>query len=175
MRMNDLLVMTILCAVILAAYIYRRYTRSALNEKLCSAKRSHIKATELLQDMGYTIIDCDRRLQLSSIIDGKLYTDFLGVDFLAKKGRGRYLVKIASGGQSSRLGYRENREALIGLCAVFGCPNLLLVDPERRQIRVLKSIVKKPLSERFSNLIILGCVFLLGAAGSLVLRHLFNS
>ena len=173
MHMNDLLIVAFLSALIAGVFLYKKYTAAVLHEKLNHTKRGQLKTIELLQDRGYTIIDCNRRIQLSSLIDGKSYIDYLDVDFLVKKGRVKYLVKVVSSGQSSRVGYRENRETLLGLAAVFGCPNLLLIDPERRQIRVLKSIIRKPVIQKLSRLLLLGSIFLLGAISSLVLWQVF--
>lgn len=174
MEMYDLLILAVLSAVILGVYIYKKYSARVLQRKLNNAKRSSLKAIELLEERGYTIIDCDRRVQLVSLIDGKTYNDVWGMDFLVRKGRTNYLVKISSGGQSSRLGYRENREALLGSVAVFGCPRLLLIDPERRQIRILKSSVIRPAAQRFSRLLTYGAIFLLGALSSLALWYFLS-
>jgi|LFRM01.1.fsa_nt_gb hypothetical protein len=172
MQPIDLLIVCVLVISGLTVFLYRRLKASALHNKLNSAGRSKLKTLELLEERGYKIVDCDRSIEVCSIIDGKTYSDILIADFEVQKGHLRYLVKIA-GGQSSRLGYRENRENLIGISAVFRYPNLLLVDPERKNIRLMKTAFKEPFHNKINRLKKPLFFFILGSLCTIIAGYRF--
>lgn len=173
MRPMDLLILSSLVICGLSYIFYRNYVKRDLERKINNAKRSKLKTMELLEERGFEIVDCDRSLELCSKIDGKTYTDILSIDFIVQKGRERYLVRVSSGGQSSRLGYRENRGTLIGVSAIFRYPNLLLVDPERRIIRLMKTVVKEPFYNKLLRLKKTMCIFVLGAVCAIIVEYYF--
>lgn len=173
MRPADLVLVCILTFFGVGFFVCRKYTRAVLDKKLKNAGRNQLKTMELLEEKGYGIIDCDRHVELFSVIDGKTYKDMLHVDFIVQKGHLRYLVKIASGGQSLRLGYRENREPLIGISALFHCPNILLVDPERKNIRMMRTFSKAPFPYRLKNLGKKSLIFCLGAFCAIIIMYCF--
>jgi len=154
-------------------FLYRRYTAAVLSSKLKTAARSKLKTIELLEERGFTVIDCQQSVEVDSIIDGKSYTDVFTVDFVAQKDGQRFLVKSVSGGQLPRLGYRENREPLMTLTALFSIPNILLVDPERKNIRYMKNSPKKSLAKRIKSLVNIILIFLSGAFCVIIIRYLF--
>ena len=71
MQPIDLLIVCVLVISGLTVFLYRRLKASALHNNLNSAGRSKLKTLELLEERGYKIVDCDRSIEVCSIIDGK--------------------------------------------------------------------------------------------------------
>lgn len=173
MRLTDLAAVGVMLVFGLTVFYYRRHSAVLLERKLHSARGSKLKSMEFLEEKGFKILDCDKSVEVISIVDNKSYRDALRVDFVVQKGPVKYLVRTVSGGQSPRLGYRENREPLIALSAIFGYSNLLLVDPERRNIRLMQTELKRSLPHRFNLMWKMAGVFLLGAFCAIIKGHLF--
>lgn len=172
MGLRDLVAVVLLALCWTIWSFYRRHTAQALTQQLDKAKGNKLKTIELLEERGFTVIGSDQNMEIISIIDDKSYTDTLTVDFVVQKGRQRYLVKTTSGGQSPRLGYKENREPLFTVAAVFSNPNILLVDPDRRNIRYMRTAPKKTVFSKVKSLGKSVLVFLLGAFCVIIIRYL---
>lgn len=173
----DLAIVGLIVVSVITYYLYRRQKEVTLSRKISQASRCKLKTMEFLEDKGYKILDWDSSIEITSIIDNKTYTDVAAVDFIVEKGNRRYLVKTASGGQSSRLGYRENREPLTALTCIFSCPNLLLVDTDRGNIRVMETSAGRGLASGIEGLVRSVPVFLSGVLCAAILwyvRHLVN-
>ncbi len=173
----DLLIVGLAVVISLTYYLLRRHREKSLNRKISQARSSQRKTMEFLEERGYKILDCESSLELSSKIDNKTYTDTATVDFVVEKDNKRYLVKKASGGQSSRLGYRENREPLTALTAMFSCPNILLVDTDRSNIRVMETSTGRHRVAKIESILRSVPIFLSGAIFAILLwyiRYLVN-
>lgn len=168
----DLAIVVFIVLIVLIYYFVRRHRETSLSRKVTPVRGKKQKTMEFLEERGYKILDCESSLEITSQIDNKTYTDVAEVDFIVEKDNKRYLVKTASGGQSSRLGYRENREPLTALMAIFSCPNLLLVDTDRSNIRVMETVIGRSVALKLQDLVKAVPIFLAGALLAVILWYI---
>lgn len=170
----DLAIVGLIVVSVITYYLYRRQMEVTLSRKISQASRSKLKTMEFLEDKGYKILDVDPSIEIISKIDNKIYQDVAAVDFIVEKDNKRYLVKTSSGGHSSRLGYRENREPLTALTCIFLCPNLLLIDTDRGNIRVMETSTGRGLAAGIKGLVRSVPVFLSGVLCAAILWYVRN-
>ena len=167
MQWTDLLIWSANITILVLFIDLRTIRKRRRSASFSNAKRSQIRAAEILEESGFQVLTFSRGYSLVFDVDGRAYTDSIKVDLVAKKNGRHYLVKVVSGKQVPRLSVRDTREAVAGTCAVLDISRMLFVDVETGRVRGVQVKVKGRRTERLAGRLCwaaAGCLVGLGAS-----------
>ncbi|MCR4430708.1 MAG: hypothetical protein NUV45_06795 [Tepidanaerobacteraceae bacterium] len=129
----------IISGIIIGAIItvsYLRYIKKLkTNKRINRAKKSEIKAVELLKKNGFEIIDIQKENTYTVFVDDKPYKATVKADMIVKKGNKTFVAEVKSGESAPSLKSIDTRRQLLEYYLVYKPGGLLLIDMEKNKIR----------------------------------------
>lgn len=124
----------IIGAVATAAYL-KHLKKLKIKKRIYKAKKSELKAMELLKKNGFEIVDIQKESYYTILIDDKPYKAAVKADMIVKKGNKTFVAEVKSGEFSPSPRFIDTRRQLLEYYLVYRPGGLLLVDMEREKIR----------------------------------------
>jgi len=128
-----------------ATIVFLRYLkRSKIKKRIFKAKKSELKAVELLKKKGFEIIELQKQSHYTLSIDDKPYKAAVKADMIVKKGNKTYVAEVKSGESSPSPRFIDTRRQLLEYYLVYRPSGLLLVDMEKERIRKVEYSILNP-------------------------------
>lgn len=148
------------CAAILLLKVYFRFK---IKNRLKRAKKSEIKAVDLLKRHGFEIIDIQKTENYELVVDNKVYTATVKADMIARRNNKIYVIEVKSGKKAPSLKNIATRRQLLEYYLVYQPDGLILVDMEKKKIRNIDfSITKKRIMRPIKFLRLATVFFIIG-------------
>jgi hypothetical protein len=150
--MNDFyyIFLWVVIGAMTVAVFLRYLKRWKIKKRIFKAKKSELKAVELLKKNGFEIIDLQKESYYILSIDDKPYKAAVKADMIVKKGNKTYVAEVKSGESSPSPRFIATRRQLLEYYLVYRPSGLLLVDMEREKIRKVEYSI---LNSRYRSLV----------------------
>lgn len=146
-----------------ALFLIKAYFRFKIRKRLRRAKKSEIRAINLLEKHGFEIVDVQKTEDYKLIVDNKTYNVTVKADMIARKNNKIYVVEVKSGKKAPSFKNIATRRQLLEYYLVYNPDGLILVDMEKRKIQNIDfSIVKKKVLQPIKFLRISIVFFIIG-------------
>lgn len=137
MYFSDILILGIIIGGFLFYNISKALQSVKIKRMLAKAKKAEREAIYLLKKNGFNVIGIQVKRNIMTYIDGKPYSGYVKVDFLAQKNRKKYVVEVKTG-QQTRATQSLVRRQLLEYFLVYNPQGILLLDMERKKIQTIE-------------------------------------
>ena len=122
--------LVLLVGSLIGGWILKWYDNRKRLLRLNRGKNLEQKAFKILEEMGYSIVDYQPKLESKLIIDGNMKTFRLSPDFKVEKNGLRYYVEVKSGNTAPDVSYAPTRRQLLEYAMASDAKSILLLDVE---------------------------------------------
>lgn len=137
------IVVWIFTGVILTVVFYKYFSRLKLKRRLLKAKKSEVKALDLLYRHGYQVLDIQKDAFYTLYVDNKPFKACVKADVIVKKANKTYVAEVKSGKKAPSPTLPATRRQLLEYFMAYKPDGLLLVDMEKEKIRKIEYPISK--------------------------------
>jgi hypothetical protein len=116
----------------------RRWAAWKLRRRMARARRLEADAAELLVAAGYDVLDRQVAGVLPMRVDGAEQAAPLRADYIARRGRRRFVVEVKSGVRAPDPGDRATRRQLLEYAVAWRAHGTLLVNAEAGAVQEIE-------------------------------------
>ncbi len=132
------LAVTLTLMVVVLALTVRKWWRSyKARRRARRAVSGEREALTLLHEEGFTVEESQARRTFTVCCDGERHRIELRADFLVERGTQRFVADVKTGGLATRITTAATRRQLLEYLVAYDVSGVLLLDMERRRVRVV--------------------------------------
>lgn len=148
---------------LIALSLLKTFSSLKIKKRLNRARKSELKAVDLLKKYGFKIIDLQKAENYKFKVDNKSYKATVKADMIVKKGNKTYVVEVKSGKKAPSLKNIATRRQLLEYYLVYRPDGLILVDMEEKKIHSVDyPIVSKRSIQRKNIVSLIVVSFIIG-------------
>lgn len=163
MRPEDFFILGLLLGGYIAYLTIKLMRRKRTKRRVAGAKRAERKAAELLTDNGYEILESQKFLPVTTIVDGKKYNNGIRVDYLVKRNNRTYVAEVKTGEDAINFTRAPVRRQLLEYYLAYQPDGVLLLDMEQNTIHEIEFLIHQPRWRQIKNMAGYLLAFLTGA------------
>jgi hypothetical protein len=133
----------VLAAIVLGLVARGWYRRWRLRRRWSRARKIERRASTLLAELGYQVLDSQVETTYTLLVDGEPSTVALRADYLVSRSGRQFVAEVKSGEVAPRLDTAPTRRQLLEYWAAFQVDGILLVDGEARQVHEITFPIPK--------------------------------
>jgi hypothetical protein len=170
----QVLLVGIFIGIFLLYRVWKFLQTQRLKRQLYIAKRAEKEAEGILRDLGYEIIQSQKRTEIITVVDGEPYKNWVQADYIVVKDNKVYVVEVKTGEKATQITNSATRRQLLEYYYVYKPHGILLLDMEYGLIREvffqpITDSLESPKSARLIPYYPIVIAFLLGGLVTLAL------
>lgn len=138
MYKQDIFIIGLIVGGLLFLQVYKWFKNRSFKKRMSKGKNAEKLAAKFLIREGYTIIDTQKIITVTTYVDGQPYKNHLRADFIVKKGFKKYIAEIKTGTMAPRVTNAATRRQLLEYYLAYKPAGIILVDMEQRKIKTVR-------------------------------------
>jgi len=155
----------------LGIYGYRNTKLFFMHRRFKRGARAEDEARDFLEDEGYKLLDEQKSLKPTVLVDGRPHEYSVRIDFVATRGRKIYGVEVKSGKAATHPTESSTRRQLLEYAHVYAFDGLFLLDMETPRLMKIEFPGHVPRQSRWAWLWLLAVGFVLGIAATILTQE----
>lgn len=138
MRPSDFFILGVLTGCIILYYLIKFIRKRRVINMLKHAKKGEVEAARFLKSKGYRVVDYQKRVPVTTYVNGNPYKNSAQADYIVKKNGKVYVVEVKTGKMAHRVTSARIRRQLLEYFLIYKPHGVLLLDMENNKLSELR-------------------------------------